>query len=322
MTIHTPLCGRFGVEHPVMLAPMAGVSGGALAAAVSTAGGLGLVGGGYGDEALLRSELDAAGNARIGVGFITWVLARNPSLLDVALEREPVAIMLSFGDIKPFAEKIRRTSTKLIAQVQTVRDARCAVDAGADGIVAQGTEAGGHGGARATLPLVPAVVDIAGEIPVIAAGGISDGRGLAAALALGASGALCGTAFYAAEESLAHRHAKSAAVSASGDDTERGSAYDILRGFDWPLAWNLRTLTNAFTKRWRGDTEGLLLHLDAERARFHDAVTEGNIDIAPVIVGEGVDQVKHVRPAADILQTMIRDAQDCVRVLAAMTGET
>jgi len=178
MSIRTPLCDLFGVDHPVLLAPMAGVSGGALAAAVSRAGGLGLIGGGYGDADWLEREFDAAGDARIGVGFVTWSLSRQPHLLDLVLDRAPAALMLSFGDFKPFLPRIRDGQTKFIVQVQTLDQAREAVDAGVDAIVAQGTEAGGHGGTRATLPFVPAVADIAKEIPVIAAGGIADGRGL------------------------------------------------------------------------------------------------------------------------------------------------
>lgn len=212
MSIRTSLCDLFDIEHPVLLAPMAGVSGGALAAAVSRAGGLGLIGGGYGDADWLTREFDAADGARIGVGFITWSLARQPHLLDLVLERTPAALMLSFGDFQPFLGRIRDRQTKLIVQVQTLDQASEAVDVGVDAIVAQGTEAGGHGGTRATLPFVPAVVDIAKDIPVIAAGGIADGRGLAAALALGASGVLCGTGFFASDESLASDNAKQTAV--------------------------------------------------------------------------------------------------------------
>jgi nitronate monooxygenase len=196
--IVTPLTVALGLRHPVVLAPMAGVSGGALAAAVSRAGGLGLIGGGYGDRDWLEREFAAAGDARVGTGFILWALERQPDLLDLALDRDPAAVFLSFGDFGRFAGRVRRAGIPLILQVQTLAQARAALDAGADILVAQGTEAGGHGGARATLPLVPAVVDIAGEVPVLAAGGIADGRGLAAALMLGAAGALCGTAFYAA----------------------------------------------------------------------------------------------------------------------------
>lgn len=288
---------------------MAGISGGALAAAVSEAGGLGLIGGGYGDPDWLKRELSFAGSARIGVGFITWSLARQPALLDLALDASPAALMLSFGDFKQFEQRVRNTSTKLIVQVQTLEQAREAVADKVDVIVAQGTEAGGHGGKRATLPLVPAIVDFAGDVPIIAAGGIADGRGLAAALTLGAAGVLCGTAFYASEEALGHDNAKRATVTGSGDNTERGSVFDIARGFEWPTGWSLRTLRNDFTEQWSNDLDGLRRNLDREQARFDGASAAGRIDIAAVIVGEAIDMVRAIEPAGHIVKRMISEAE-------------
>jgi nitronate monooxygenase len=229
MPIQTSITKLFGIEHPVVLAPMGSVAGGALAAAVSRAGGLGIIGGGYGDRGQLEKEFEAAGNTPVGVGFITWSLAKQPELLDLALARAPKALFLSFGELGPFAPKIKRADVPLIAQVQTLEQARRALGEGADVLVAQGTEAGGHGATRATLPLVPAVVDTAGDRPVLAAGGIADGRGLAAALMLGAAGVVCGTVFYAAAESTAHTNAKKTTVEASGDNTERGTSVDVAR---------------------------------------------------------------------------------------------
>lgn len=320
MSIRTPLCDLFDIEHPVLLAPMAGVSGGALAAAVSRAGGLGLIGGGYGDADWLERELDAAGDTRIGVGFITWSLARQPHLLDLVVERAPAALMLSFGNFQPFLPKIRGGQTKLIVQVQTLNQAREAVDAGVDAIVAQGTEAGGHGGTRATLPFVPAVVDIAKDIPVIAAGGIADGRGLAAALALGASGVLCGTGFFASDESLASDNAKQAALRGSGDDTERSSVFDMARGLDWPPDWNIRAMRNSFTRRWSKDIGGLRQNLAEEQARFEAAWAVDDTGIAPVIVGEAADLVRAIEPAQDTLHRMIAQAEVHLRRISRLVG--
>ena len=198
------------------------VADGRLAATVSRAGGFGLIGGGYGDEAWLRRELDAAGDARVGVGFITWSMAKRPALLDLALERRPPAIMLSFGDVRPHAPKIRAAGALLICQVQTLEQARDALANGADILVAQGAEAGGHGVSRSTFPFVPAVVDAAKGVPVVAAGGVADGRGLAAALMLGADGVLMGTRFYASQEAAGFAAAKELIVAASGDHTLRG----------------------------------------------------------------------------------------------------
>jgi nitronate monooxygenase len=316
MSIRTPLNNLLGIKHPVILAPMAGVSGGALAGAVSNGGGLGLIGGGYGDADWLKREFDAAGDSRIGVGFVTWSVALQPHLLDLALDRNPAALMLSFGNFKPFLRQIRDAQAKLIVQVQTLDQAREAADAGVDAIVAQGTEAGGHGGARATLPFVPAVVDIAQGIPVIAAGGIADGRGLAAALALGASGALCGTTFFASDESLASDTAKQAAVRGSGDDTERSSVFDMARDLDWPSGWNLRTMRNSFSRRWSGDLAGLAQNLAKEQERFKAATEADDIDVAAVIVGEAVDLVRTRAPAQTTLHEMILQAEDRLRCLS------
>jgi len=185
MPISTRLTQLLRIKHPVLLAPMDIVSDGRLAAAVTRAGGFGMIGGGYGDEAWLAREMDAAGDARVGVGFITWSMAKRPRLLDLVLERRPPAIMLSFGDVRPHAQKIKGAGALLICQVQTLEQTKDAVANGADILVAQGAEGGGHGISRSTFPFVPAVVDAAPDVPVAAAGGIADGRGLAAAVVVG-----------------------------------------------------------------------------------------------------------------------------------------
>jgi hypothetical protein len=158
MAIRNRLTELLGIEHPVLLAPMDLVSGGRLAAAVSQAGGLGLLGGGYGDGEWIEQEWGRAGNARIGCGFITWSLAQRPELLGVALAHRPAAVMLSFGDPTPFVSSIHAAGTRLICQVQTLAQAREAMAAGADVLVAQGTEAGGHGQSEPLVTLLPQVV--------------------------------------------------------------------------------------------------------------------------------------------------------------------
>jgi nitronate monooxygenase len=309
MPIQTPVMRLLGIEQPILLAPMGMVSGGALAAAVSHAGGLGILGGGYGDGAWLTRECDAAGNAPIGIGFITWSLAKQPQLLDQALERAPRCIFLSFGDLRPFAPKVAAAGIPLIAQVQSVAQAREAVDHGASIIVAQGSEAGGHGAGRSTLPLVPAVVDALGDVPVVAAGGIADGRGLAAALMLGAQAVLCGSLFYASTEALAHPNAKKTLTAASGDHTLRSSVFDIARGYDWPQPWNMRTLDNDFSRRWADDTDGLKASITSESARFAAARDAGDFTTAVVIAGEAADLIREIRPAAQIVADMVAEAE-------------
>ena len=207
MAFHNRVTKILGIEHPILLAPMDIVSGGKLAAAVSHAGGLGLLGGGYGNEDWLEREWAQTGNARVGCGFITWSLAKKPALLSRALSHHPAAIMLSFGDPRPFASAIKAAGTKLICQVQTLEHVHEAVEAGADIIVAQGTEAGGHGQSRPLFTLLPEIVQACPDTPVVAAGEIADGRGFTAALLLGAEGVLMGTRFYASQEANGHPEA-------------------------------------------------------------------------------------------------------------------
>jgi len=309
MTISTRLTERLRIKHPILLAPMDKVADGRLAAAVSCAGGFGILGGGYGDAAWLTHELDAAGDARVGVGFITWSMARQPHLLDLALERRPPAILLSFGDIRPHVDRIKQAGALLICQVQTVAQAKDAVAHGADILVAQGAEAGGHGMSRGTFALVPAVVDAARDVPVAAAGGVADGRGLAAALMLGADGVLVGTRFYASREAAGHPAAKARMVAESGDQTVRGILFDIVRRNVWPSPYTGRVLRNSFSERWRGREAELMQCVEAESARYAQAQQSGDFDIAAVIAGEALDLIADIPHAGEIVGRMSAEAE-------------
>jgi nitronate monooxygenase len=289
---------------------MGRVAGGRLAAAVSEAGGLGLVGGGYGDARWLREELRTVTQATErpwGVGFITWSVDR--SVVELALGFRPHAVVLSFGDPRPLATLVRASGATLICQVQDVEGARLAQAAGADLVVAQGTEAGGHGGARATLPLVPAVVDVVSPTPVLAAGGIADGRGLAAALMLGAAGALVGTRFYASEESLAHERAKARIVAARDNATTRTRVFDAVRRLPWPQAYTGRALRNAFLEEWHGRDADLAARGAAGAAQYQSAVDEGDFDTAAVWAGENVDLIAAVERAPALVARIAAEAE-------------
>jgi nitronate monooxygenase len=315
----TAVTRLLGVRHPVLLAPMGSVAGGALAAAVTQAGGLGLLGPGYADAPWIEREFRETAGVRVGIGFIAWDLQRDPSRLEVALVHRPVLVMLSFGDPTPFVGAIHDAGVLVAVQVQSVRAARHAARAGADLIVAQGTEAGGHGASRALFPLLPAVVDAVSPLPVVAAGGIADGRGLAASLALGAGAVLVGTRFYATEESLAAPDAKRRVVTGSGDQTVRTRVFDVVREIDWPAPFTGRALGNDFTRRWHGQEAELGGRRDEFR-RYADATQRGDFDTAVVWAGEGVDLVREVVPAARVVSEIVTSAEEILGNLAGGVG--
>jgi nitronate monooxygenase len=325
MTLHTAFTELFGITHPIALAPMSGTAGGALAAAVSGGGGLGLVGAGLRDREWTDRELalvvKRTGNSGKpwGVGFLSW--SDSVETVRRALEFGPDAVLLAFGDPAPLAAPVLDSEALLIVQVTDLAEARQAAELGADVIVAQGTEAGGHGrgggtgGGRGTLAFVPAVVDLVDPIPVLAAGGIADGRGVAAALALGAAGALVGTRFQASAESLADPAVAKAIVEASGEDTERGRVLDVARGAAWPERYPGRSLRNDFLDTWRGK-EAELAADEAARARFAEAADRGDLSAVPVWAGEAAGLITGVEPAADLVARLSADAETALaRVL-------
>ncbi|MCF6430145.1 nitronate monooxygenase [Leisingera sp. MMG026] len=312
----TRLTEALGITCPVIQAPMAFAAGGALASAVSSAGGLGMIGGAYGDAAWIDQQFGIAAGARVGCGLITWKLAEQPQLLDRVLARDPAALFLSFGDPAPFAPVIKDAGVTLICQVQTLRDARQALGCGADIIAAQGADAGGHGEARGTFALVPEIADeIArrnSKVLLCAAGGITDGRGLAAALMLGADGAVIGTRFWASREALVPPRILDRALAATGDDTIRTRVVDVVRGYDWPGRYNGRVLRNRFIQKWHGSEEALKLEAGAEAAKWSAAQEAGDPDVATAFAGEGIGLIKNVQAASEILAGITAHAERCL----------
>jgi nitronate monooxygenase len=311
--IRTRLTARFGLTHPILSAPMAFAAGGRLAAAVTTGGGLGLIGGGYADAEWVENAFAAAADTRVGCGFITWRLGQFPRALDVALAHKPAVIMLSFGDPAPYASRLAEAGVDLICQIQTLRDAVHAAEIGAAAIVAQGAEAGGHGEGRATLTLVPEVADwLTRHSPdtlLLAAGGIADGRGLAAALMLGADGVLVGSRLWASEEADVSEAMHRAATEATGDDTIRTSVMDVARRLDWPERYSCRVLRNAFTDRWHGDPETLRAEADILGADWQAAFRSGDPEGSNTFVGEAVGLIRSIRSAGEIMAAMVADAE-------------
>ncbi len=324
--LNTRFAQRFQLTTPIALAPMALATGGALTAACAQAGALGLIGGGYGDlawtqrEYTLAAELlknDAASHARLGCGFITWKLDENAEALDWVLTQKPSAIMLSFGDPRPYAARIASAGAQLICQVQRLDQVPQAIEAGASVIVAQGGEAGGHGAnaleGRSTFTLVPEIADyLASHSPntlLLAAGGVADGRGLAAALMLGADGVLIGSRLWATTESLAAQGAKTLATQTNGDGTARSEVFDILRRKNWPAPYDFRAIRNDLHRALESDMAGLKANPDAARAEYDAGVKAGDFTRAHATVGEAVGLIANVPTAKDAIHRITQQAQ-------------
>jgi nitronate monooxygenase len=314
MALRTAFTELLGLRHPIALAPMGGSAGGALAAAVSNAGGFGLLGAGSGNRNWLERELPVVAGGTSGpwgVGFQSW--AADQAIVERALAARPAAVMLSFGDPRPLAGPVRAVGTTLIIQVTGLEEARQALDLGADVIVAQGTEAGGHGARHgwSTLAFVPVVADLAAPVPVLAAGGIADGRGVAAALALGAAGALVGTRLQATAEALVDPEIKKAIVTGSGEDTERSSVLDIGLGSAWPREYTGRTLAHPFLDEWR-DREDELAASPQARSDYQRGVDSGEFPPMPVWASQAIDLITDLPPAAEVVASLAAQAEEAL----------
>lgn len=306
----TWLTKRFGLTVPVVSAPMAGVSGGALARAVSAAGGLGTVGFVGRDADALRAELAEAGadGRPFGVGFLAWTLeAGDEALIDAAVDAGASLVCVSYGDYAPYVERAKRAGATTATQVGTLDDVRVAVDAGVDLLIARGGEGGGHGrDAVATLPLLQAVLDEV-DLPVLAAGGIATARGLAAVLAAGAAGAWVGTAFTACAESAYAEARRQAVVEAGLDSTVHTTVLDIGRGSPWPSEFGGRAVRNAFSDTWHGREEELL----ANPVRSDEPVTWA---------GQAAGLVRAQRTAAEVVADLAGADRLLAEVCSSVTG--
>ena len=313
--ITTPLCQVLGIEHPILNASMSGTATSALAAAVANAGGFGMIGGtSAGGADWLRAQIALArANTRrpFGVGFISS-FPDTPALVEVALAAGVAAINHSFADPTPYVAAAHAAGVKVFAQVQTLADAIRAAQAGVDVIIAQGGEAGGHAGSIGTFALLPAVVDAVAPIPVVAAGGIADGRGLAAALMLGAQGAWLGTRFVASSEWGGQAWKQQAILAATTDDTVQTSLYDRLLDRPFPEGIRDRVVRNAFVAEW-GDAPEANPGNAQVLEQLLRARERGDTTIAGVSAGVSSGLITAMQPAADIVHTIVRDAEDLLR---------
>ncbi len=314
--IHTRLCDLLAIDHPILNAPMSGTATADLAAAVSVAGGFGMIGGTSGGGAdWLRAQIRATRaltDRPFGVGFISS-FAGIDDLIQVALDEQVAAINHSFADPTPYVAAAHAAGVKVFAQVQTVAQAQRAAYAGVDVIIAQGTEAGGHTGSIGTFAFVPTVVDVAGSIPVVAAGGIADGRGLAAALMLGAAGAWLGTRFVASQEWGGQPWEQATVVAATADNTVRTSVYDQIRAATFPDGIADRVLRNAFVDRWQGRDKELRAQQDALRQQLAEAAQRNDTGMVDISAGVAAGIIHAVEPAGAIVRRLVREAEQLLR---------
>ena len=293
---------------------MGGVAGGALAAAVADAGGAGLVGVSYGNADFISNELPkaAASSGVWGAGLVMFTFDDNPALLDLVLAYRPRLVVLSFGDeeqTRRYVKAVHDENITVGVQIHDVTQAVAAADAGTDLIIAQGAEAGGHHNDRSTLPLIPAVVDaLDRSVPVAAAGGIADGRGLAAAMALGADGVMIGTRFAAASEALTSPNFRAALLASSSGSLINTHVFDIVRSIPWPKQYTARSIANQFTDKWADAENDLAEHAESLIDEWTAAVAADDATQRALFAGENIDLITGIMPAADIITSLITDA--------------
>jgi nitronate monooxygenase len=306
--VRTWMTENLGARVPVVCAPMAGVADGSLAHAVSAAGGFGMIGVGARatpDWVTEQGRIAAASGRPFGVGLQAWAVERTPAQLEATLDLRPTLVSVSYGPYAQHVRRLQQAGILVATAVGNLQDARAAEQAGVDVIIARGAEGGGHGrNDVATLPLLQTVLD-AVELPVLAAGGIGSGRGLAAVLAAGAAGAWSGTAFLTCVEGQTPAAARERLIAATDTDTVYGRVFDLGARADWPAEFGERALRNAFFDRWVGREDELAADA-AAAARFAAAAPAGDYDVACLDAGQGVALLAATQSAAAVLAEFSR----------------
>jgi nitronate monooxygenase len=306
MMLHTFLTTSWQLRYPIIGAPMAYVGRGRLARAVSQAGGLGMIGIGSKEppELIVREAALARGDGQglFGIGLMVWALEARPEMLEAAIETRPFLIALSFGSAAPYVERLHQQGIRLAVQVHSRAEAVHAEQIGADLIVVQGTEAGGHTYQVSTLPLLQAVLE-AVKVPVVAAGGIATPRGVAAMLAAGAEGVWVGTCLLASPECDNSEAARAAIVRAQETETILTRAFDVGQQIPWPEQYAGRALRNHFTDQWHDHTDELAQD-QAARQQLAAAIKSGDYRLAHLYAGEAVGLVNRQRPAGEVIEEL------------------
>lgn len=315
--IRTPFTELLGIDHPVASAGMGGGhTGGDLVGRVSKAGGLGVIGASFVPPEEVAAMVDRARGITDKPIGINLLLHATEDRVDEVLGHEPAVFSTAWPrddqDLSAIFARAHERGAKVMHMAPTLPDAQRAAEAGADVIVAQGTEGGGHVGLMGTSVIVRQVARAVAPLPVLAAGGVADGAGLAAALALGAAGALLGTRFLATDEAPIEPYMKDAIVRSDGHDTLITTVADTLSGRDWPGAYD-RVARTRFVEEWLGREPELRKRRDEVWESLERADESGDVDNMLMWFGQSAGLVESVLPAEDVVHQVIREAEEILR---------
>jgi len=308
--LHTPVCDLLGITHPVLLGGMASATSPELVAAVSNAGGMGILGAtGRPDIPQIAGAIRSLTKTPFGMNLLLFF--EDTQALDTMLAVRPAVASFAWPwphqPLKEIFARAHDAGCKVMHMVSQAPEAVRAAEAGADVIVAQGSEGGGHVGVMATLPLVPMVVDAVAPLPVLAAGGIADGRGLAAAIALGAQGALIGTRFLATNESPLPPWAKQVILDSDGHDSELTELPDLINQRVWPGAF-ARVWRNEIVREFAGREWQVRQRAREIAARVNEARSKGDAQQVPLYVGQDAGLIHSIEPAGSVLTAIVEQA--------------
>jgi NAD(P)H-dependent flavin oxidoreductase YrpB (nitropropane dioxygenase family) len=314
--IHTPICDLLGIVHPVVLGGMGSATTAPLVAAVSNAGGFGTLGTSAFNAATLETEIASIGERTekpFGINHLLFQIQEE--MFTVTLSAKPTVAAFAWArkdqNLREYFRRAHDAGSKVMYMAGEVPEALRAADAGADVIVAQGTEAGGHVVWMASLPLLPMMVKAVAPLPVLCAGGIADGRGLAAALALGAEGVLLGTRFMATPEAPIHPNFKQAIVESDGHDTVLTEIPDLAGQRVWPGAMS-RAQRNAFIERWSGREWALRQNAQEVGRQVSAARAAGDVDNASLSFGQDAGLIESIKSVREVIQDIVSEAEEII----------
>ncbi|HUZ88148.1 MAG TPA: nitronate monooxygenase [Candidatus Baltobacterales bacterium] len=304
--LHTPVCDLLGIEVPILQAGMAGCTTPELVAAVSNAGGLGIIGGRGMTADQLRNDIRRVRELTtrpFGVNHIVCLL--DNAAFEVTIAQRVSVLSLAWGQSSDLTYRAHDAGLRVMHMVTSPEEAGQVASDGADVVVAQGYEGGGHVGHMSTLPLVPQVVDAVGSVPVVAAGGIADGRGVAAVLMLGAQGALIGTRFLATHEARARGRSKDVILNALGSQTLASKFYDDVLDIVWPGSV-VRSIRHPLLDEWADRPQEWSLAAGQLRPDLEAALASGDF----VLAGESSGLIHDIVPAGELVERIARQAEE------------